>query len=268
MNIRNELPDNGHFIQVNGIKMFYEDLGEGKPLIFIHGGIGSSRVLGWEKQIDFFVNYFRVIVPDCRGYGRTNNPDKILSYKLMMKDFVELIEKLELEKPFICGWSDGAQIALELGMSYPDVIGAIVVGGALLEINYRYIKGMKDIGILGEGEIDIEKFTNTLPDLATILSEIHSHVYGKEYWKEMLEIVSRMWLNPKEFPEDKVKSISVPTLIILGDRDDFITVEENAQMFRLIPNSEFAVIPNSGHDVCSKKPELFNQIVFEFLKKQ
>lgn len=247
------LPKNGHYIEVNGINMYYEDHGKGETLILLHGGIGTSRILGWENQINFFSKHYRVIIPDCRGYGRTNNPEGKLSYNLMMHDIISLIEKLDLKTPLICGWSDGAQIALEFGMHHPYLVKAIVVGGALITISEEYIEGMKHIGISKPGVVDIDKFVEELPDLAEKLSEIHSFVYGKGYWKEMLKIVSKMWLNPNEFPGEKIKTVLAPTLLILGDRDEFISIEENLRMFQLIPNAELAILPNSTHDVCEKK---------------
>lgn len=91
--------------------MHYIDEGEGIPLILLHGGTGTAE-FNWKEHIPILKNYFRVIAPDIRGHGKTDNPKQKFSYKLMAEDIFELIRGLNFNKPLICGWSDGGQIAL------------------------------------------------------------------------------------------------------------------------------------------------------------
>ena len=107
------------YAQVNGLKMYYEESGSGQPLILLHGGTVTSKM--WEAHIPIFARYFRVIAPDSRGHGRTNNPAGELSYRSMADDVVALIHTLDLDRPLICGYSDGGHFALEVGMRYPDL---------------------------------------------------------------------------------------------------------------------------------------------------
>ncbi len=84
----------------------------------------------WQTHTPFFARHFRVIAPDSRGHGRANNPTGEFSYRLMADDVVALVQALGLTKPLICGYSDGGQTALEIGMRYPNLAAALVVGAA------------------------------------------------------------------------------------------------------------------------------------------
>ncbi|NHJ39992.1 MAG: alpha/beta hydrolase [Asgard group archaeon] len=258
----------GKYIEVNGLKMYYEEYGSGYPLILIHGGIATIRVMGWSKQIPFFAKYFKVIAPDSRGHGRTNNPSDKFSYKLMADDMIALIDALKLKKPLVCGWSDGGQIAIEMALNYPEKIKAIVAGGVMTYVTDEMVKVMKNFGVDGPGKINIKYLEKNMPDFVKLMRDSHKHVYGNDYWKKLLENISKMWLDSKEFPGEKIKKIKTPTLILLGDRDENIPLNIAAEMYKLIPDAELAILPNATHSLCETNCEHFNQIVLEFLQRQ
>lgn len=266
--VAKELFREGKYVEVNGLKMYYEEYGSGYPLLLIHGGIATIRVMGWTKQIPYFAKYFKIIAPDSRGHGRTNNPTKKFSYKLMAEDMVALIDALKLKKPLVCGWSDGGQIAFELAMHFPEKIKAIVAGGVMTRVTDEMIKGMKDIGIEGPGKINVKHLQKNMPDFVKILRDSHKYVYGEDYWIKLLENISKMWFDPKEFPGEEIKKIKIPTLVLLGDRDEFIPLNVAAEMYQLIPDAELAILPNATHSLCDTNCEHFNQIVLEFLQRQ
>ena len=118
----------GRFIDVNGAALYYEEQGEGDPLILIHGGLGSSA--RWQAVLPHLDDGFRVITPDSRGHGRSTNPAGELSFPLIADDVAALIAALGLERPVVGGWSDGGQVALELGVRHPGVGGGLIVGAA------------------------------------------------------------------------------------------------------------------------------------------
>ncbi len=256
----------GKYVRIKDLKMYYEEYGYGYPLILIHGGASSIQM--WDHQIPDFSSFFKVIAVDCRGQGKTNNPSGEFHYKQMADDFANLIKKLELEKVLICGWSDGAQIALEMGLLYPELAKALIVGGALLDVSQEMIEGMKAIGTEGPGKINYEHLEKSLPCFVKLLKEHHSFVYGEEYWKEMLANITKMWLDPKEFLRDKVKKIPTPSLILQGDRDDYIPISDAIKMHELMPKTELAIIPNANHDVYETSTEIFNKITLGFLLRQ
>ena len=112
----------------NGATLYYEEHGAGEPLVLIHGGLASGAM--WEPLLPDLVDGFRVITPDSRGYGRSTNPCGTLSYAQLADDVAALINALELDRPVVGGYSDGGQVALELGERHPGAAGALIVGAA------------------------------------------------------------------------------------------------------------------------------------------
>lgn len=257
----------GDYININGLRMYYLDHGEGPPLILIHGGTGTAR-LNWEKHIPILSKHFRIIAPCSRGHGRTNNPPGEFSYQLMAEDVVELILELDLKKPLICGWSDGGQITLEIGIRYPDVAQALVVGGTLFKTTEQYEQLLRSWGIKEPGIVNFELVEKALPEFMAVWSELHALVYGPDYWKELLVNISKMWLNSSRFPQQNIQKINRPVLIVLGDRDEAISVEHVVEMYHMIPNAQLAIVPNSNHSLSTARVELFSQILLEFCLSQ
>ncbi|MFX1452592.1 MAG: alpha/beta fold hydrolase [Promethearchaeota archaeon] len=246
--------------------MYYLEQGEGYPIILLHGGIGTARV-GWENLIPILSKHYHVIAPDCRGHGKSDNPINNFSYKLMADDIIGLIKTLKLEKPIICGHSDGGQIALELAIHQPDLIKAIVVSGVLIKISEEYIKTTNSWGIEKMGVVNFEKIEETWKDFLPIIKDRFSAVYGPNYWKTFLLEISKVWLNPEEFPNEKVKNISLPVLIVHGDHD-VIPVEEGLEIHHLIPNSSLAIAPNSDHSFPIENFKLFYNLIIDFIQNQ
>ena len=166
--------EHGHFASVNGIEMDFVDHGEGDPLVMLHGGTGTA--LGhWSPYIPTLSQKFRVIAPDCRGHGRTNNPLGEWSYDLMADDIAALIMDLGLQEPSICGWSDGGQIALELAMRYPGLASAYIVGAVSKDFSDSYLQSLRDWGFEGPGEVNIDQIQRVTPEYVEVLREFHSH---------------------------------------------------------------------------------------------
>ena len=258
----------GHYIQVNGMNMYYEDHGKGYPVILLHGGLSTGRT-SWSKHIPILSPHFRLIVPDGRGRGKTDNPLQKFSYRLFAEDTIALCKALSLKKPIICGWSDGGQTALEIGIHYPDFARAIIVGGSVTAITDHYLKVIKKMGLKGAGDVDIDKLKENRPEYVDRLTKLHSSVYGSDYWKTLLQQISHMWFDQSGLPGDYVQKIAIPCLLIIGDRDAAISIEEYDKMYRIIPHAELCVLPNTTHSALhNENPELFSKTVIDFIKRQ
>ena len=243
--------------------MYYLDQGKGYSIILLHGGIGTTKM--WERIIPELSKQYLVIAPDCRGHGKTDNPSGNLSYKLMADDIIGLIKTLNLEKPLIIGHSDGGQIAFELALNYPDFIKAIVVSGVIIEISEDYIKELKSWGFEKMGVVNFQQLEQAWKDFLPIVKERFSAIYGPDYWKTFLLEISKVWLNPEEFPGERVKNINLPVLIVHGDRD-VTPLDEVLEIYNIIPNSELAVAPNSDHLFLIHNYKLFFNLIFDFLQ--
>jgi pimeloyl-ACP methyl ester carboxylesterase len=251
----------GKFIKANGLNIYYEEYGSGEPLVLLHGGLSSSA--GVTPLVPALSKYFRVIAPDTRGHGKTDNPSGKFSYKLLADDLAEFIQRLGLHQPLICGWSDGGQTALELGMHYPKLSKGLVVGAAWFKFSENYQKSLQFLGMEAPGRVSYEKTEKAIPQLIEVWRRIHQP--GPDYWKELLKQISVMWWTPLDYQAADFERIVIPTLILVGDRDPIIPVEEAVEMYRLIPHSELAIAANANHGFPSADPDTFTALVLRFL---
>jgi pimeloyl-ACP methyl ester carboxylesterase len=254
---------NGRYVKANGLNIYYQEWGSGEPLILIHGGMGTGN--DFERFIPVFSKQFRVITPDSRGHGKTDNPSGEFSYRLMADDLAAFMDALALNQPSICGWSDGGQIALELGMHYPDLTNCLVIGATWYKFSQTYTNALKALGIESSGVVNIPHLKQSLPSLVEIWSSLHSAVHGPDHWETVLTQISGMWSTPLNYTADDFQKIKTPTLIMVGDRDQLVPIEEAGEMYRLIQGAELAIVPNSDHSLPRIRREMFSQIVLDFL---
>lgn len=253
-------------VRANNLDIYYETEGQGEPLLLIHGG--TSNLSMWRQHIPRFAEHFQVIAPDSRGHGRTERGADAWSYRLMAEDMAALINVLGLQKPLVCGYSDGGQIALELAMNYPGLAKAYVVGGAAIEWQDKYFEALKSFGMVRPGEVDIEFLEKNQPELVQYLRDKHDMFQGQDYWKTYMADLSRLWLAPLHYSPADLARILDPILILLGDRDEGSDVEQAVKMYRLIPNSELALVPGADHYFFQKKIDIYMQLTLDFLSRQ
>lgn len=255
----------GKYASANGIDVYYEEHGSGPPLLLLHGGMATAQA--WEPHVKRLASHFRVLIPDGRGRGRTRNPTGQLSYRLLTDDTAAFIQALGLEQTFVCGWSDGGQVALELGMRYPGIARACVVAGAWKEMSAGYFRSLRAIGFEAPGVVNLEQMNQTIPGMVAMWRELHAG-QGADGWRELLLAISTLWLTPIVYTDADFARISTPTLILLGDRDEMIPVEQAVAMLRLIPGAELAIVPAGDHSLVRSKAEAVVNIVLEFLLRR
>ena len=254
----------GNFVNANGINIYYESFGSGKSLIFLHGSMGTGKV--WKPYVPILLNDFNIILPDLRGHGKTENPDKAIDLHLIADDIVALIEALKLEKPFLCGWSGGGDVSLDVAIRYPDCVSGLIVGGVTHRISESYFASLKAMGLEGPGKVNFEQAEQNIPQLINLWKT--EHVQSPLHWKELVTQLSFEMINPTLPAEDNLKQITLPTLIVWGDRDQFLPIEDAIELYRLIPNAQLAVIPNANHFVTRTHVLLFAELVKEFVLNQ
>src|SRR5262245_9420698 len=168
----------------------------------------------WASHIPTFAQQFRVIALDSRGHGRTKNPADTLSYRLLADDVAAFIQALGLDKPAICGYSDGGQIALELGMHYPHLASAYVIAGAAHRWTDRYFAWTKALGMERRGVVNLEHVEQNHTSLIATIRQHQDAFQGPEYWKIYLRQLSMMWLDPLQYTADDLQRLMAPTLLV------------------------------------------------------
>jgi pimeloyl-ACP methyl ester carboxylesterase len=254
------------FVKTSSLTMYCEEHGRGDPLILLHGGTDTCRY--WDPVMPYLTPHFRVITPDSRGHGRTDNPAGTLSYPQMAEDVLALVEALGLTRPAIGGWSDGGQIALEIGIRYPDAARALVVGGAGYRYSEDYVREIRQGTFTREdGTVDVDAWEAANPEGARSMRQAHRHVYGSEHWKNVLRWCAKLWLTPFGLTAADFAKITAPTVLMNGDRDPYFPVEETVEMFRMIAPAEMTIFPGADHSVPLTQPEAFARTLITFLER-
>jgi pimeloyl-ACP methyl ester carboxylesterase len=256
----------GRYISANGLEVYYREFGEGKPLILLHGAT-DTHIL-WQPFIPILSESFRVFTPDSRGHGRTLNPSQKLSYQVLADDLAAFIKVLDLEKPFLFGYSDGGQAVLDFGMRYPEIAGALVVGGAWYRFSTEYQDALRQAGFVGPAEIDFQIFEELAPpDWRERMRKAHLDP-DPDYPETLLKNLAALFWTPLNYRREDFLKILDPTLILVGERDEMVPPEESREMTALIPGAEFAIIPGASHTKVIIQGGEFLQIVTSFLLHQ
>ncbi len=262
-----EINSNGHtskYTIANGINIFYESIGSGKSLMFLHGSMGTSQV--WNPYVPLLSNNFNIVLPDMRGHGKTVNVGQKIDLHLIADDIAALIDALSLKKPFLCGWSMGGNVGLDIAIRYPNCVSGLIVGGVTHHISEMYLAGLKAMGLDGPGHINFEQAEKNIPQLINLWKT--EHVQSPMHWKELVTQLSFEMIDPTLPTVDDLKQITVPSLIVWGDRDQFLPIENALELYRLIPNAQLAVVPNADHFVTRTHVVLFAELVKEFVLPQ
>jgi pimeloyl-ACP methyl ester carboxylesterase len=232
-------------IEVDGATLYCEERGAGTPVVLIHAGLVSSA--SWEPLLSELGDDLRVITPDSRGHGRSTNPSGALSYPQLADDTAALIGELGLVRPVVGGYSDGGQVALELGVRHPEVAGALIVGAAYPDFAGS---GLREVwrAFLGADE-------SGTPDLAhidTVLGESADrvksmHPGGDAQWRALMDQTASMWLDYEGLTDEEVGRIEAPTLVFTGDRDAEVALDLSVSLYKALPNAELVVWPDTDH---------------------
>src|SRR6476660_1433488 len=118
----------GEYADVNGINLYYETHGAGRPIVLLHGGLGSGEMFG--PVLSQLAEHHLVVTPDLQGHGRTADIERPIDIRLMAGDIAALIDHLGLDKPDVVGYSLGGGVALQLAVKYPDKVRRLVVVSA------------------------------------------------------------------------------------------------------------------------------------------
>ena len=226
----------GGYKQVNGINMYYEIYGTGKPLIFLHGSGGSIR--GASGRIEYFKKYFKVIAIDSRAHGKSiDTTTKYLTYDQMAYDVKVLLDSLNIDSAYISGQSDGGILGLLIAIKYPNKVSKLATFGA-----------------------------NLFPGKKAVFDEIEKMV--KDSLKATRDFHTRRLYSLLEYQphitEKQLKTIKCQVLIMSGDRD-VIRLEHSIKIFDNIENSNLFIMPGASHFGSYQKPQLFNMVLLDFL---
>jgi pimeloyl-ACP methyl ester carboxylesterase len=239
----------GRYADVNGLRMYYELHGTGKPLLVLHGAFG------WATAYPGLAKGRQQIVVELQGHGHTADVYRRLSVEQLAHDVAALLDHLKVERADVFGYSLGGSVALALAVRHPERVGRVAINGAIFAaLREAY-----------EPET-FEQFKNLPADFAPpMLKDPYDQVApDPKHWPTLVAKVRKMGLEWKGLTREQMKSIKAPVLITLGDRDG-VRPEHAVDMFRLIPNSKLAVFPGGDHFLLMTAPDTVLGPVAAFL---
>lgn len=251
-------------VSLDGAGIYYEVHGEGQPLMLVHGGIASHTM--WKYQVEDLSKSFRVITCDLRGHGESDKGDpSTYSMKLFAEDLMGLAEKLGIEKTHLVGYSMGGLVAAQFAVDYPHRLHTLVLGGTptkmppavfswLTRLTPRFMIGR--MARLTVPRLAYDPKGKVAEEAIELMIKWFSQA-GKTVMNAV-EKAGRAYL--KKLPTE-LSSISVPVLIVCGEKDSLANGEE---LHRLIPSAKLVIVERAGHYLPVERPEVFNRIISDF----
>lgn len=255
------------YVTTNGIRSFYDVVGDGPPMLLIHCNPFDHR--SWLYQAAWFSNRYRVIIPDLRGYGRSDKVTDAYSLDDLANDMLGVIEAEKAREIVLIGCSIGAILTFKLGHERPDLFRALVAVGASAPAKDR---GPNDPRVRAYREQGISGYYR--PHMADTISEGFAKSPMGQHFLDMfeenagaLEAEAIVKILQARAPVDFIPvlpQIRLPTLIINGEFDS--ARREGERAATLIPGARHKLILNAGHACQMEEPASFNAAVSAFLK--
>lgn len=246
------------YAPVNGLQMYYEVHGTGRPVVLLHGGLLTID-MSFGEMLPSFAAAGQVIAPELQGHGHTADIDRDLSPLQMAGDVAALLSHLGIGRADLFGFSLGGLVALQFAIRYPDRVDRLVLAAA----HYRADGYHAEIRNAGEQpgsarmptERDFrqmqEAYARVAPDpgsFGPFMAKLSAAVGAFEGW-----------------PDDDLRAVAAPTLLIVGDTD-FVRLEHAVRMRELIPDCQLAVLPGTTHMGLMRRADLVVPMVERFLR--
>lgn len=241
-----------HTIQINNIEMYYEEYGNGKPLVLLHGFGGSSQ--NWHPFIDKLSKHYRLIVVDLRGHGRSTNPDNRFTHREAAIDVLLLLDKLGIDRFSAMGMSTGGMTLLHMATSQPKRIDSMVLVSTTTHFPEQARAIMRGASF--------ERMPKEVQEMYRACAK-----RGDEQIHQLIALFNALGNNYDDmnFTSQSLSSITARTLIVHGDRDNFFPVEIPINIQRSISNAELWIIKNGEHVPIYDSKVPFIQTALQFL---
>lgn len=251
----------GKYASVNGIQMYYEVYGAGRPLILIHGG-GSTIMTTFGTILPQLAKTHKVIAVEMQAHGHTGDRDAPQTFEQDADDVAELLKQLNIPSAHIFGFSNGGHTAIEMAIRHPAMVSRLVIASAFYNRNGVppwFWDGFAGATLSNMPQVYKDEYLKITNSPERLLNMFNKDV-------ERMKIF-------KDWSKEAISSINVPALVVIGDRD--LPLPEHAvEMSRLLPQGRLAILPGThgsymgeilSADAGSKVPGYFVVMLDEFL---
>ena len=229
------------------VKLYYEEVGHGTPILFVHEFAGDHR--SWEKQLRAFGKRYRCVAYAARGYRPSDVPSDPAAYSYLhvMKDAVAVLDHLQIERAHLIGLSMGGYTALQVALNHPGRVRSLVLAGTGSGSERWYTA-------------DFHKRSRDLAEFSRQLAEHDAR--GSAHMSRGFQ-----GERPSLYDfETEIRKLTMPALIVVGEEDERC-IEPGLFLKDTIAASGLAILPKTGHAVNLEEPDLFNQLVGDFLAR-
>src|SRR5256884_1166205 len=254
----------GRYADVNGIKVYYETAGTGRPLVLLHGGLGALEMFG--PNLAALAKGRQVIAVDLQGHGRTADIDRPLSVALMADDIAALIKHLGLASADVMGFSLGGGVALQTAIRHPEVVRKLVLVSTPFRRDGFYPEILAQQGQVGPAAAEAMKQTPMYQLYASLAPR-------PEDWPRLLGKIGDAMKQDFDFSKD-IAGITATTLVVAGDADIF-PPSHAVELFGLLgggkrdggwagsgrPKSRLAILPGQTHYTLVSAPVLATTVI-------
>lgn len=245
-----QAPRPGKYAEVNGIRLYYEIHGAGRPLVLLHGGLGAIEMFG--PNLPALAKGRQVIAVDLQGHGRTADIDRPINVELMAGDIAGLIRHLKLERADVMGYSLGGGVALQLGIQHPELVDRLVLVSTVFRRSGYYPDILRQQGQVTAAAAEALK--------PTPMYQLYSRIAPRvEDWPRLLDKLGQAMQRDFDYSEE-IRRITAPTLVVAGDADIF-PPSHAVELFGLLgggqrdpgwdgsgrPKSQLAILPGLTH---------------------
>ncbi|GAA2326285.1 alpha/beta hydrolase [Dactylosporangium salmoneum] len=235
------------YVEVGGVRTWYDERGTGDPVVLLHGAIVDSRC--FDGNLDALAGSFRLYLPERRGHGHTADPGGPLSPQLMAADTIEFLRTVLGGPAALVGYSAGAVVALLAALARPDLVSRLVL-------------------ISGAFHQDGVLLPPASPaDIPQVIYDQHAEVspHGPGHLTSVIErIVAAAEAGDLALSAAELRAVGCRTLVLTGD-DDAVSLEHTLELYRGLPDAELAVVPGATHTLLIEKPQLCTGLVAAFL---
>ncbi len=248
----------------------YTQLGQGEPLLILHGLFGSSK--NWQSLAKQFAEDFTVYTVDLRNHGNSFH-DSLMNYELMAEDVRALAGHLDLNSCNIIGHSMGGKVAMLYALRYPQSISNLVVAD-IAPVTYQHSHSSLIKPILAIDLNQISSRSQADKTLATDISDPMLRGFLLQNlartddswcWKVNWQVIQQQMNSLLDFPLEAVAPVGIPTLFIRGENSDYVDDRGIAVINQTFSNARIETIRNAGHWLHAEQPQKFSELVSHFL---
>uniref|UniRef100_UPI0040578003 alpha/beta fold hydrolase n=1 Tax=Acetatifactor sp. TaxID=1872090 RepID=UPI0040578003 len=242
------------YVSFKDLKLYYEDLGRGEPVLFLHSGF-SRGILAFGAQIQPFQGKYRCIFPDFRGHGRTICEDLTWDTRRIADDMIEFMDVLEIKRVHLFAYSMGASVGMYMSSKYPERVCSLVAIGASSEPVPDGAEDFLPENLIAKNDIA------TIEDMKVRHYEAH-----RGDWQTYMRQTVADWLNHPKLSKEEWAAIKCPVLFIKGEQDIF---SSNTELKKKCPHAVTHEVPGGGHrpHFVMEQGKEINKLVLDFLEQ-